>query len=170
MIKLGKAGGHNKITSREVKLLKRPFSSGLNWIVNFINGSIRMSTYPDMWKYAKVQSIFEKGNTADPGNYSPAFLLNLTSKVYEGILATVLDKHNDSHNLSNPNQWDFKKGTSTETLLLYQTETWKAALDAKRVVGVIFIDFRKAFDMVNHKILSYKLQAVGISRDYTDYY
>ena len=91
-----------------------------------------------------MQSIFEKGNTADPGNYSPVFLLNLTSKVYKGILPTVLDRHNDSHNLSNPNHWDFKKGTSTESLLLYQTETWKAALDAKRVVGVIFIDFRKA--------------------------
>ena len=32
-------------------------------------------------------------------------------------------------------------------------------------MGVIFIDFRKAFDTVNHKILSYKLQAVGISGD-----
>ena len=40
-VKLGKAGGHDKITSKEVKLLKRPFSLGLNGIVN---GSIRMST------------------------------------------------------------------------------------------------------------------------------
>ena len=54
---------------------------------------------------------------------------------------------------------------STETLLLYLTETWKAALDTNRVVGVIFIDFKKAFDTVNHKILSCKLQAVGISGD-----
>ena len=62
VVKLGKAGGHDKITSKEVKLLKRPFSLGLNGIVN---GSIRMSTYPDMWKYAKVKSIFKKGSTAD---------------------------------------------------------------------------------------------------------
>ena len=34
-----------------------------------------------------------------------------------------------------------------------------------RVIGVIFIDFRKVFDTVSHKILSYKLQAVGIFRD-----
>ena len=54
---------------------------------------------------------------------------------------------------------------SAETLLLYLTETWKAALDTNRVVRVIFIDFKKAFDMVNHKILSYKLQAVRISGD-----
>ena len=28
-------------------------------------------------------------------------------------------------------------------------------------MGVIFIDFRKAFDSVNHEVLSYKLQACG---------
>ena len=52
-----------------------------------------------------------------------------------------------------------------ETLLLYLTETWKAASDTNRVVGVIFIDLKKAFDTMNHKILSYKSQAVGISGD-----
>ena len=52
--KTWKAGGHDKITSKEVKLLKRSFNLGLNGIV------IRMSTYPDMWTYAKVKSIFKK--------------------------------------------------------------------------------------------------------------
>ena len=94
--------------------------------------------------------------------------MNLTSKVCEGIVVTVIDKHSDTHNLSNPNQWGFKKGTNTETLL-YLTETWKAALDSNRVVGPIFIDFRKAFKTLNHKILSYKLQAVGISEDLPAY-
>ena len=85
------------VTSKEVKLLKRPFSLGLNGIVN---GSIRISTYPDMWKYAKVKSIFKKGSTADPGNYRPVSLSNLNSKIYEGTVATVTDKHIDTHSLS----------------------------------------------------------------------
>ena len=49
-VKLGKDDGHDKITSKDIKVLKRPFSLGLNGIVNC---SIRMSTYPDMWKYAR---------------------------------------------------------------------------------------------------------------------
>ena len=102
---------------------------------------------------------------ADPGNYRPVSLLNLNSKIYEEIVATVIDKHINTHNLSNPNQWGFKKGMSTKTLLLYLTEAWKAALDTNSVVGVIFIDFKKAFDMVNHKILGYKLPAVRIYGD-----
>ena len=31
------------------------------------------------------------------------------------------------------------------------------------MVGVVFIDFKKAFDTVPHEVLSYRLQAVGIT-------
>ena len=47
--------------------------------------------------------------------------------------------------------------------MLLLTETWKHALDLGKVVGVLFVDFRKAFNTVDHTILQQKLQAVGIS-------
>ena len=34
--------------------------------------------------------------------------------------------------------------------MLLLTETWKQALDLGKVVGVLFVDFRKAFDTVDH--------------------
>ena len=37
-----------------------------------------------------------------------------------------------------------------------------------KVVGVLFVDFRKAFDTVDHTILQQKLQAVGISGNLYD--
>ena len=49
--------------------------------------------------------------------------------------------------------------------LIYLTETWKTAIDNRKVVGVVFIDFQKAFDTVSHNILIYKLQAMGLSGD-----
>ena len=42
---------------------------------------------------------------------------------------------------------------------------WKNALDRGLIVGVLFVDFRKAFDTVNHTILLEKLKAIGISGD-----
>ena len=38
-------------------------------------------------------------------------------------------------------------------------------MEEEKVIGVILIDFRKAFDTVNHTILGYKLKAMGIKGD-----
>lgn len=46
-------------------------------------------------------------------------------------------------------------------LLLNMTEHWKIALGSSKMVGVLFIDFKKAFDSVNHKILLSKVQGMG---------
>ena len=45
------------------------------------------------------------------------------------------------------------------------TEGWRKALDKKQVVGVVFIDFKKAFDSVSHALLLQKLQSLGIAGD-----
>ena len=60
----------------------------------------------------------------------------------------------------------FKKGKSTELLLTHLTESWRYAVESKRVVGVVFVDFMKAFDMVSHNILLQKLENTGIGGDF----
>jgi len=50
------------------------------------------------------------------------------------------------------------QGHSTDLLLALLTETWRRALDSNYVVGVLFIDFQKAFDSISHKILIHKFE------------
>ena len=90
-------------------------------------------------------------------------MLNLNSKILEDIVCDSLDSHLGINDLIHPNQWGFKKGVSTESLLLYLTETWKKPIDDGYKVGVFFADFKKAFDTVDHATLKTKLSDLGVS-------
>ena len=83
----------------------------------------------------------------------------------ESCVASTINNHLDEHNLSTSRQWAYKKGHSTELLLVKMTEDWRKALDKKQVVGVVFIDFKKAFDSVSHALLLKKLKSLGIAGD-----
>ena len=53
-------------------------------------------------------------------------------------------------------------GTRKETLLLKMIEDWKIAIVHDEVAGVIFLDFRKAFDAVSHPVLMEKIEQTVI--------
>ena len=52
---------------------------------------------------------------------------------------------------------------STETLLLLLTKNWKHTVENGEVFGTLFVNFRKAFDSVDHQILFKNLQGFGIN-------
>ena len=64
-----------------------------------------------------------------------------------------------------PHQWAYKKGHSTELLLVKITDDWRRELDKKYVVDVVFVDFRNAFDAIPHSVLLRKLQSLGVAGD-----
>ena len=99
-------------------------------------------------------ALYKKGDTLDRGNFRPISLLDIPGKILESIIANSVDYHmvNNFGRLY-MHQWAFMKGCSTELLLLHMTDIWKDAIDKGKVVAVLFIDFQKAFDSVNHSIL-----------------
>lgn len=123
--------------------------------------SYEQGKYPSQWKIGKVKVLYKGGNSADCGNYRPLTMLSIPSNVAESVLCDTIDPH--LNEVLHDNQWGCRKGISSESLLLYLTETWNHHIDQGKVIGFIFIDFRKAFDSVCPVILSHKLQTCGIS-------
>ena len=87
----------------------------------------------------------------------------------EHLVCSQLNTHLREHNLQTEHQWGFRPRRSTEDVLLHMSEKWRRAVDSGQVVGVLFIDFRKAFDTVSHPILIKKLSACGISGNFLEY-
>ena len=55
----------------------------------------------------------------------------------------------------------YRKGYSTQHVLMRLIEEWKSKLDKGYVVGAILMDLSKAFDCVPHDLLIAKLHAYG---------
>ncbi len=64
----------------------------------------------------------------------------------------------NSFNLLHQTQSGFRAGHSTESALILMIDNFLHAINQGKLVGCILVDFRKAFDLVDHTILLQKLK------------
>ena len=159
-VKSEKSSGPDNVMSRDISILGNSLNEGLDYVSI---SSISSSEYPDIWKLAKVKSAFKKGEHIQVENYRTLSMLSIPGKLLEVQICEALDEHLKNQKLLSDNQWGFRKRRSAEGLLLKLTERWKLAVDSGLTLGVVFIDFQKAFDTISHEILAFKLQALGIT-------
>ena len=98
-------------------------------------------------------SIHKGGSTQDVNNYRPISLLSIFDKIIEKIVHKNLYFFLEAHNILFDNEFGFRKNNSTTHALIQITELIKKSIDKGKYGCGIFIDLRKAFDTVNHKIL-----------------
>lgn len=130
----------------------------LEHIYNLI---LKTSQFPKIWKVAKVIPIHKKGDISQVSNYRPISLLCNFSKIFEIILYERLFPYVRNHIASE--QHGFVNGRSCITNLAVLSNSICAGLDGLGQVDVVYTDFRKAFDSINHFILISKLRALGLS-------
>ena len=96
--------------------------------------SYMQGKYPTQWKTGRVKVLHKGGSKDDCGNYEPLTLLGILSKVTESIICDSIDP--PLNVVLHKDQWGYRKGLSSESLLLYLTESWKQAMDAGKIVGL----------------------------------
>ena len=126
--------------------------------------SLLPGEYPDLLKLVMVIPLHKGGSTEDINNYRPISLLSIFDKFIEKLLHKKLYIYSflEDHNILFQNQFGFRKNNSTLYVLAQICETIKVSIDSGKFGCGIFIDFRKAFDTVNHEILLTKLEHYGI--------
>ena len=118
----------------------------------------------------KEIALYKKGVKYDPNNYRPISLLSHFDKIFEKILCRRLVSFLERNKISYCYQYGFRKLYSTVLALIEITDHIKRLLDEKKYVISIFIDFKKAFDTVDHEILLYKLECYGIRGLVNDFF
>ena len=95
-------------------------------------------------------------------NYRPISILPILSKVLEKHVHDSLSEYLQEFSLLHKTQSGFRTQHSCETALINMIDSWLNAMDKGKIIGVVLVDFKKAFDLVDHKILLNKLDIYGI--------
>lgn len=155
-----KSTGTDNVGPRLLKMAAPLLADSLTYICNL---SISTSMFPDKWKEAKVRPLHKAGPLNDLNNFRPISILPILSKVIEKHAHDSLLSYLESYKLIHNTQSGFRPNHSCETALLYMIDKWLQAIDKGDLVGVIFVDFRKAFDLVDHNILLKKMASYKIN-------
>lgn len=120
--------------------------------------SLSLSIVPEIWRKSFIRPTFKrKGSPNDPSKYRPVSLTSTICRVFESLIAKYLHRHLSSHGYLSKNQFGFLPRKSCTTQLLTVLKEWLDNLALKNNVDVIYFDFEKAFDRVDHSLLIKKL-------------
>jgi len=117
---------------------------------------------PGDWRIASVTPIYKKGQKEDPRNYRPVSLTLVPGKITEQFTLSVLNGHVKDNQGIRPSQHGFMKGRSCLTNLVFFYDQVTHLVDESKSVDVVYLGFRKAFDIVPYSILLGKLAAHGL--------
>ncbi|RYE05026.1 MAG: hypothetical protein EOP33_07750, partial [Rickettsiaceae bacterium] len=145
-------------------VLKNCASSLSDPLSIIFNESLRLGRFPNQWKSYSVRPIFKKGARSDVENYRCIAKLPTVAKFFERIITLKL-KNIIGHHII-PQQHGFMENRSTATSLM---EFIHFVKKNKGQVDVLYTDFRKAFDKVNHRILLEKLRKLGLPPNLVDW-
>ena len=113
--------------------------------------------FPESWKQDKVNPLYKGGAKEEINNYRPISILPTLSKLLEKFIQKNLMEFLNKYDVLHQSQSGFRSGHSAETALTLMAERWLKAINDGNIVGTVMVDFRKAFDLVDHSLPIKKL-------------
>ena len=159
-LQTGKAVGPSSIPISILKILKSELAGPLQVIFNtsFLTGIV-----PDKFKLAKVMPVFKKGSQTNLSNYRPISLLSVFNKLLEKLMFNWSANFSEKRHLICNKQFGFHSHHLTDHAVLGIIDQVQKAIEDRDHSCGIFLDFSKAFDTVNHILLS-ELEFYGLRR------
>ncbi|CAH8475308.1 unnamed protein product [Schistosoma guineensis] len=137
---------HSAILREAASILATPLSM-------MFSHSLSRGKLPEIWKPTHIAPIFKGSRRSEPSSYRPVALLSIPSKIMESLICDGINDYLLSLNFLSPQQHGSRKGYSCVTNLLTAVDRWTSILDHKGKADIIYLDFSKAFDKVNHTCL-----------------
>jgi hypothetical protein len=158
-LKLNSSAGPDGIPAVLLKKCKKAISRPLYLLWR---KSLDDQDVPSNMKHAEIFPLSKGGSRTSPANYRPVSLTSHVIKIFERVIKKYIVEHLESNSVLNVNQHGFRSKRGTITQLLEHYDTILDALCMGSNVDVIYLDFAKAFDKVDHELLLAKTYNCGI--------
>ena len=155
-----KAKGADDISAKFIKSVAGQIAPSVAYL---FNESFRLGSFPSAGKLARVSPLHKGGDSSSIDNQRPISVLPCLSKVYEDFANSQLQDYACESKMISDKQFAYKKFLSCNVALILPVDEWKWAIDNKKLTVAAFLDLRKAFDVMNHRILLNKLKNAGIT-------
>ena len=128
--------------------------------------SLESGIIPECLKRAAIFPIYKSDDKSLPSNYRPISLTPILKKIFEKVIRKQVNQFITERGYLNSSHHGFREGRSClsahhslyDDLMLMFTESSCS-------VDMIYLDFSKAFDKVDHGVLLHKLRDMGIIAD-----
>ena len=130
----------------------------LLWRSSFESGKI-----PHDLKLQFITPLYKKGNKTEAANYRPVSITSHLIKIFERVMRNHLVRYLEDNSLLPDSQHGFRKNRSCLTQLIEHVDSVLTNLNEGNEVDVIYLDYSKAFDKVDHNILLAKMKRYGIT-------
>ena len=149
-----KSSGLDGISNQLLKLSLPYIIDSLTYVFNLC---IENNIFPSELKKAKVVPLPKSTDKTNPTNYRPISLLSVLSKRLEKHVHIYLNGYLEKRQLLHPFQSGFRRKYSCNSALARLTNSCLTAMNTSKVSGVVLLELKKAFDLVDHDILLKKL-------------
>ncbi len=161
-----------KILKREVELavdrLKKGKAAGPDMVdilvphlTNLFNEVIENNWVPEQWYTAEIILLYKKGSRENIENYRLVSLTSNISKIFTTVVKNRIYNQLDMN--QGREQAGFKKNFSTLDNIFALNQIMEKTIEYNMKIKLMFIDFKKAFNCVDHEYLWGTLQKQGIS-------
>lgn len=155
-----KACGLDNILNEYVKNSPSEMMSVLEALFNLI---LNTGIIPSDWTLGIIIPLHKKGPKSDPNNYRGITLLSCIGKLFTALLNKRLNDFMENNNLLGLEQAGFRSGFSTIDHIFTLNSLIELYTQNNKRLYCAFVDYSKAFDLVDRSSLWTKVVQNGIN-------
>ena len=157
-LKLNKSPGIYSIPAEFIKACKHSLAETITIALNYI---IQHREFPETWASGIRSAVFKNGQRCQVNNFRGITFLPIMEKIFEAAVYRRLSFVNEAFEEIDKYNGGFLHDSRTSDNLYVLNGLIEKQLLLGKSLLVYFVDFSKAFDVINRNILFYKLMNRG---------